>query len=114
VSSVWSTQKTAQGARQRARTLYLLVWMELGPRRVQLGKRHGIPPRGWITQQALNLTMVLQEKGRSLKVLSTTGDTKFSGPFDEVFRSDGKRIAIPRSELRTPSRSANDGEEPSG
>jgi putative transposase len=67
------------------------------------------PDSAWVTQQARNLTMVLPEEGRSLKFLIHDRDTKFSGPFDEVFRSEGMTIVLTPSGLRTPTRSANDG-----
>ncbi|MDP9343172.1 MAG: integrase core domain-containing protein [Actinomycetota bacterium] len=83
------------------RTLYVLVWIELGTRRVHLGGATPNPDSAWVTQQARNLAMALQEDGRSPKFLIHDRDTKFSGPFDEVFRSEGIRI------VRTPIRAPN-------
>jgi hypothetical protein len=38
--------------------------------------------------------MALQEEGRSMRFLIHDRDTKFTGPFDEVFRSEGTRIVV--------------------
>jgi putative transposase len=47
-----------------------------------------------MTQQARNLDMALQEEGRSPRFLIHERDAKFSGPFDEVFRSEGMKILL--------------------
>ena len=65
----------------RLKTLYVLVWIELGTRKVYLGGATSNPDSGWVTQQARNLTMALQEEGRSPRFLIHDRDTKFSGPF---------------------------------
>jgi hypothetical protein len=41
----------------RLKTLYVLVWIELGTRRVHLGGATHNPDSAWVTQQARNLTM---------------------------------------------------------
>jgi putative transposase len=46
------------------------------------------PNSAWLTQQARNLAMVFQEEGRSPRFLIHDRDTKFTGRFDEVFRSE--------------------------
>ena len=43
------------------KTLYVLVWIELGTRRVHLGGVTANPDSAWITQQARNLAMALPE-----------------------------------------------------
>jgi putative transposase len=83
------------------KTLYVLVWIELGTRKVHLGGATSHPDSAWVTQQARNLAMALQEEGWSPRLLIHDRDTKFCGPFDEVFRSEGMRI------LRTPIRAPN-------
>jgi ribosomal protein L25 (general stress protein Ctc) len=42
------------------------------------------PIGNWVTQQARNLAMTLEDEGRTVKVLIRDRDTKFVGPFDEV------------------------------
>ncbi len=86
------------------RTLYVLVWIELGTRRVHLGGATLNPDSAWVTQQARNLTMVLPEEGRSLKFLIHDRDTKFSAPFDEVFSSEGMTIVL--TPIRAPNANA--------
>jgi len=39
------------------KTLYVLVWIELGTRRVHLGGATSNPDSAWVTQQARNLAM---------------------------------------------------------
>jgi len=83
------------------KTLYVLVWIELGTRKVHLGGATLNPDSAWVTQQARNLDMALQEEGRSPRFLIHDRDTKFTASFDEVFRSEGAGI------LLTPSRAPN-------
>jgi putative transposase len=64
------------------------VWIELGTRGVHLGEVTSNPNSAWLTQQARNLAMVFQEEGRSPRFLIHDRDTKFTGRFDEVFRSE--------------------------
>jgi hypothetical protein len=78
----------------RLKTLYVLVWIELGTRKVHLGGATSYPDSAWVTQQGRNLAMALQEEGRSPRFLIHDRDTKFTGPFDEVFRSAGMRIVL--------------------
>lgn len=86
------------------KTLYVLVWIQLGTRRVYLGGATPNPDSAWVTQQARNLAMVLQEEGRSPRFLIHDRDTKFTGPFDEVFRSEGMRIVL--TPIRAPNANA--------
>jgi putative transposase len=88
----------------RLKTLYVLVWIELGTRRVHLGGATSNPDSAWVTQQARNLTMALQEEERSPRFLIHDRDTKFSGPFDEVFRSEGLRVVL--TPIRAPNANA--------
>jgi putative transposase len=52
----------------RLKTLYVLVWIELETRTVYLGGVSSHPDSAWVTQQARNLAMTLQEEGRSPEV----------------------------------------------
>jgi putative transposase len=49
----------------KLRTLYVLVWIELGTRKVHLGGATPNPNSAWVAQQARNLAMALQEEGQS-------------------------------------------------
>jgi transposase InsO family protein len=86
------------------KTLYVLAWIELGTRRVHLGGVTSHPDSAWVTQQAWNLAMALQEEGRSPRFLIHDRDTKFTASFDEVFRSEGTRIVL--TPIRAPNANA--------
>ena len=86
------------------KTLYVLVWIELGTRKMHVGGATANPDSAWITQQARNLAMALPEEGWSPRILIHDRDTKFSGPFEEVFRSDGVRVIL--TPIRAPNANA--------
>jgi putative transposase len=86
------------------RTLYVLVWIELGTRRVHLGGVTSKPDSAWVTQQARNLAMALQEEGRPPRFLIHDRDTKFTTSFEEVFRSEGAEIIL--TPIRAPNANA--------
>lgn len=48
------------------------------------------PTGEWVTQQARNLGLDFSDRG--VRFLIRDRDSKYSGPFDEVFRSEGIRI----------------------
>src|SRR5205085_2845684 len=58
-----------------------------GSRRVWLAGCTANPTGAWVTQQARNLGLDLSEEGA--RVLIRDRDSKYSGRFDEVFRSEG-------------------------
>jgi hypothetical protein len=74
------------------------------PRKVHLGGATANPDSAWIAQQARNLAMALQEGGWSPRILIHDRDTKFSGPFKEVFRSEGVRVIL--TPIRAPNANA--------
>ena len=78
------------------RRLYVLFFIEHGTRRVQLAGCTTNPSDSWVTQQARNLGFFLAEE--QIRFLIRNRDRKYSGSFDEVFRSERIRI------VRTPSR----------
>jgi putative transposase len=72
------------------RRLYVLFFIEVGSRRVHLGGCTTNPSGAWVTQQARNLSFTgLFER---MRFLIHDRDSKFSGSFDEVFRSEGIRV----------------------
>jgi putative transposase len=81
------------------RTLYVLFFMELSTRRVHLAGVSAHPHSAWVTQQARNLCFELDAREAPVRFLIHDRDAKFSGPFDEVFRTEGVRV------IRTPIRS---------
>jgi hypothetical protein len=56
------------------------------------------PDSAWVTQQARNLA--IGERLGDVGFLVRDRDAKFSGPFDEVFQSEGIRVI--RTPIRAP------------
>jgi hypothetical protein len=83
----------------RLRTLYVLFFIELGTRRVHMTGATTNPDSAWVTQQARNLA--IEGRLHDVGFLIRDRDTKFSGPFDEVFRTEGVRV------INTPIRAPN-------
>jgi len=83
------------------KSYYVLFFIELGSRRVHVSVSTSNPDGAWVTQQARNLMMDLQDEGIGIKFLIRDRDAKFSGAFDEVFVTEGIRI------IRTPIRAPN-------
>jgi putative transposase len=83
------------------RTIYVLLFIELGSRRIHLSASTAHPDGAWVTQQARNLAMNLDDRPTAIRFLIRDRDTKFVGPFDEVFHTEGTRV------IRTPVRAPN-------
>jgi putative transposase len=86
------------------RTLYVLVFIELRTRRVSVTSSTAHPDSAWVTQQARNLAMDLDGRAPPIRFLIHDRDSKFSGPFDEVFRSDGTKVIL--TPVRAPNANA--------
>jgi putative transposase len=78
--------------------LYVLVFNELGSRRVHLAGCSANPSGSWVAQQARNLSWSLAERSEPLRFLIHDRDNKFTRAFDEVFAGEGLEI------IRTPFR----------
>jgi putative transposase len=83
------------------RRLYVLFFIELDTRRVHLAGVTANPNGRWVTQQARNLLLALDEEGRRMRFVLRDRDTKFCRGFDEVFRAEGTEV------LRTPVQAPN-------
>jgi putative transposase len=83
------------------RRLYVLVFLAIGCRRVEYVACTSNPDTAWMLQQARNLLMDLDERGRRVRFLIHDRDSKFSAAFDAVFTGEGIRI------VRTPVRAPN-------
>jgi uncharacterized cupin superfamily protein/transposase InsO family protein len=80
------------------RRLYVLVFIELATRQVYLAGITANPTGEWATQQARNIIETFIEHTKPIRFLIHDRDSKFTAPFDEVFRSEGIRT------IRTPVR----------
>ncbi len=84
------------------RRFYVLFFIELDSRRVHLAGCTTNPSGAWVTQQARNLSFTgLFER---MRFLIHDRDSKFSGTFDEVFRSEG--IKVIHTPIRAPQANA--------
>src|SRR5262249_28395520 len=71
---------------------YVLFFIELATRRVHLAGITTNLDGPWVTQQARNLLMTLDDEEGPPRVLVRARDGKFTRDFDEVFRSEGIRV----------------------
>jgi putative transposase len=86
------------------RRLYVLFFIELGSRRVHLAGCTENPSGIWVAQQARNLEWSLTERPSPLRFLIHDRDSKLTGAFDEVFRSEG--FSIIRTPVKAPKANA--------
>ncbi len=82
------------------KTLYVLFAIQLQTRRAHVAGATRNPDSAWVTQQARNL--VMDDRLDGIRFVIRDRDAKFSGPFDEVFRTEGARSSARRSALRGP------------
>jgi hypothetical protein len=71
---------------------YVLFFIEVATRRVHLAGITTKPDGRWVTQQARNLLMQLDDEEVRPRFLVRDRDSKFTREFDEVFRSEGIRV----------------------
>jgi putative transposase len=82
------------------RRLYVLVVIEHDRRHVHLAGITAHPTGAWVTQQARNLLMDLEEQAGRFRFLIRDRDSKFTTAFDAVFT--GADIRIIRTPIRAP------------
>jgi transposase InsO family protein len=76
----------------RSTRLYVLFFIELGSRRVHLAGVTAHPKGGWVAQQARQFAWSLPDLPSPARFLIRDRDSKFSGAFDEIFRSQDIEI----------------------
>lgn len=84
------------------RRYYVLFVIAHESRSVWLAGCTTSPTGAWVTQQARNLGLDFSDRG--VRFLIRDRDSKYSGPFDQVFRSEGIRIV--KTPVRAPKASA--------
>ena len=84
------------------RRYYALFFIEHASRRVRLAGCTTNPDGRWVAQQARNLGLSFAEQ--QIRFVIRDRDSKYSGPFDEVFRSE--RIRIVQTPVRAPKANA--------
>jgi transposase InsO family protein len=78
------------------RRLYVLFFIEVGSRRVQLAGCTAHPDDAWVTQQARQVAWGLVERKEPVRFLIRDRDRKFTSHFDAVFEAQDMRV------VRTP------------
>jgi transposase len=82
-------------------TIYVLVFIEIGRRRVHFAGCTAHPNGAWVEQQARQLMWELSEREPYIRFLIHDNDKKFTATFDTIFRSEGVDVIL------TPIRAAN-------
>ena len=86
------------------RRLYVLFFVSIGTRRVEYVACTSKPNTAWMTQQARNLLMDLDDRSQQPRFLIHDRDTKFSRAFDSIIRSES--IEIIRTPVQAPNANA--------
>jgi putative transposase len=87
------------------RRLCVLVFICIGTRRIEYFAATSNPDGSWMMQQARNVLMDLDDRGRQPRFLIHDRDAKFSRAFDAVFHGEGMRVI--RTPLRAPNANAH-------
>ena len=91
------------------RRLYVLFFVSIGTRRVEYVACTSKPDTAWMTQQARNLLMDLDDRSQRPRFLIHDRDTKFSRAFDASSAAKASRSSERRSRRRTRTPTPNAG-----
>ena len=86
------------------KTLYVMVFIELGSRRIHFAGCTAHPNQHWVTQQARQLVWELEERDPGIRFLIHDNDVKFTTSFDAVFQSE--HIKVIHTPVRAPNANA--------
>jgi transposase len=86
-------------------TLDVLFFIQVSTRQVVGAGVTAQPDSSWVTQQARNATMELNDRLLSTRFLLRDHDAKFTRAFDDVFRSEGAQVI--RTPIRAPRANAH-------
>ena len=89
----------------RLRRIYVLAFISIGSRRVEYLACTSKPNTGWMLQQARNLLMELDDRGRQVRFLLHERDAKFPRAFDALV--SGENIRVIRTPVRAPNANAH-------
>ena len=87
------------------RRLHVLVFLSVGSRRVEYFACTSKPDTAWMLQQARNLPMDLDDRGRQVRFLIHDRDKKFPAAFDAIFA--GENVKIIRTPVQAPNANAH-------
>jgi putative transposase len=82
------------------KTLHVLFFIQVSTRQVVAVGVTTQPDSTWVSQQARNATMDLNDRQLSTRFLLRDHDAKFTRSFDDVFRTEG--AAVIRTPIRAP------------
>jgi len=85
--------------------IYALFFISLESRRIEFVACTPNPTGAWVTQQARNLRMTLDDRNQPLRFLIHDRDSKFGGGFDHVFSSEG--VTVIRTPIQAPNANAH-------
>jgi putative transposase len=85
-------------------TIYVLVFIAIGSRRVHFVGCTAHPNGAWVEQQARQIMWELSDRGANIRFLIRDNDKKFTEAFDTVFRFEG--IDVIPTPVRAPNANA--------